>query len=172
MKHINEVHEGEKLPENVAKCPICLVEFPRKTNWIFKLKRHIESIHRGNASQYSKNSVYERAQLAKFDHGRDIPSVNPEPEVKVTYKKREKKQISSKFQPRKKIRKTEKSVSHSCFICSDRFDQESKLKSHILSEHEGKGPYKCFKCEREFSRIRCKIFCFFSSRSLKTREKF
>ena len=84
-------------------------------------------------------------------------SVNPEPEVKVTYKKRKKKQIISKFQPRKKI-KTEKSSSHSCFICSDRFDQESKLKSHILSKHEGKGPYKCLKCEREFSRIRYEIF--------------
>ena len=47
LKHINEVHEGEKSPENVAKCPICLVEFSRKTNWVFKLKRHIESIHRG-----------------------------------------------------------------------------------------------------------------------------
>ena len=79
-------------------------------------------------------------------------SVSPEPEVKVTYKKRKKKQIISKFRPRKKI-KTEKSASHSCFICSDRFDQESKLKSHILSEHEGKGPYPCSKCEREFSRI-------------------
>ena len=103
------------------------------------LERHINSIH-GEENCFMKSSVI------------------PEPEVKVTYKKRKKKQIISKFQPRKKIRKTEKSISHSCFICSDRFDQESKLKSHILSEHEGKGPYKCLKCEREFSRIRYEIF--------------
>ena len=97
------------------------------------LERHINSVH-GEENCYMKSSV------------------SPVSEVKVTYKKRKKKQIISKFQPRKKI-KTEKSASHSCFICSDRFDQESKLKSHILSEHEGKGPYKCLKCEREFSRI-------------------
>ena len=111
------------------------------------LERHINSVH-GEESCFLKSSV------------------NPEPEVKVTYKKSKKKQIISKFRPRKKI-KTEKLVSYSCFICSDRFDQESKLKSHILSEHEGKGPYKCLKCEREFSRIRCEIFVFFSSCSLK-----
>ena len=53
MKHINEVHEGEKSPENVAKCSICLKEYPRKTNWEFKLKRHIESIHRGKSTSYT-----------------------------------------------------------------------------------------------------------------------
>ena len=109
----------------------------------------MESEHGKKIRSRKQNYEAIRIHAEQLSH---LETVNPVPEVKLTYKKRKKKQNFSKFPPRKKI-KTEKSVNHSCFICSDRFDQESKLKSHILSEHEGKGPYKCSKCEREFSRI-------------------
>ena len=137
--------------ESTYSCRRCV---HRRPSHLTKREIDLESEHGKKIRSRKQNYEAIRIHAEQLSH---LETVNPEPEVKLTYKKRKKKQKFSKFPPRKKI-KTEKSVIHSCFICSDRFDQESKLKSHILSKHEGKGPYQCSKCEREFSRIRYEIF--------------
>ena len=79
--------------------------------------------------------------------------------------------------PEEKIRHTEilseeGIKSYKCLICSVDFPEEKIVKKHISDEH-GPALFKCDfeSCEYTNPRIRCEIFGFLSSRSLKTREK-
>ena len=61
---------------------------------------------------------------------------------------------------------------YKCLICSADFFEEEIVKKHISDEH-GPALFKCDfeSCEYTNPRIRCEIFGFLSSRSLKTREE-
>ena len=100
------------------------------------------------------SAIFEKEEKVQ-DH---ITSVHEVPEEKIRYIE---------------IVSEEGIKSYKCLICSVDFPEEKIVKKHISDEH-GPALFKCDfeSCEYTNPRIRCEIFGFLSSPSLKTREKY